>query len=653
MTTASQALEVRRRRATTTRRVVADVTGDRRRLLRIVVDAGIWWAALYGAAMLRLDFNPARLDAFHLVLLVPVAIVLQICFGLLTGLYRGRWVNGSFDEVGAIAQSVTGVTVVLLGVDLLVPELSGVRRPAPVSAVIGGGILAFLSMGGARYLSRRVLEARRRARLGSRKPAIVFGAGEGGDRIIRAMLYEHGSPYVPVALLDDDPMKQGLIVRGVRVEGTRAELARVASAHGAEALIIAVPTGDGTLVRDLTQLGRDAGLAVRVLPSVNEILGGELHVTDIREPTEADLLGRHKVTTDLASVAEYITGRRVVVTGAGGSIGSELCRQLGRFAPARLVMIDRDEAGLHAVQLSMEGHGLLDSEDLVLLDIRDRERVRRLFTEVRPDVVFHAAALKHLPLLQAHPVEALKSNVWGTLSVLDAAAAAGVGVFVNISTDKAANACNALGYSKRITEALTSHFGRHHPGTWLSVRFGNVLGSRGSVLTTFRAQLEAGQPLTVTDPDVTRFFMTVEEAVQLVIQAGAIGRDGAAMVLDMGEPVRIYDVARQMAASRRPEPPIVFTGLRPGEKLHEELFCAHERPQRSAHELISYVEVPPLAPDPVRRIDPTLPRDELLRLLETLARRIDERTVDALDAETDVDVLIDLTLVDHLDGAAG
>jgi FlaA1/EpsC-like NDP-sugar epimerase len=314
-------------------------------------------------------------------------------------------------------------------------------------------------------------------------------------------------------------------------------------------------------------------------------------------------------------------------------------------------MVDRDEAGLHAVQLSLEGHALLDSDDLVLLDIRDRDRVRHLFTELRPDVVFHAAALKHLPLLQAHPVEALKSNVWGTLAVLDAAAAAGVGVFVNISTDKAANACNALGYSKRIAEALTSHFGRHHPGTWLSVRFGNVLGSRGSVLTTFRAQLEAGQPLTVTDPDVTRFFMTVEEAVQLVIQAGAIGRDGAAMVLDMGEPVRIYEVARQMAASRQPEPPIVFTGLRPGEKLHEELFCAHERPQRSAHELISYVEVPPLAPDVVRLIDPTLPRDELLGLLEALARRIDDRTVDDLDDRDDV--VIELTLVDHLDGTAG
>lgn len=652
MTTVSQALDVRRRGAAA-RRVITDIAGDRRRLLRIAADAAIWWAALYGAALLRLDFNPDRLDGFRVALLVPVAVILQALFGVLTGLYRGRWVNGSFDEVAAIAQSVAGVTAALLVFDLAVPTLTGIRRPAPVSAVIGGGILAFLSMGGARYMSRRVIEGRRRRSLGARKPAIVFGAGEGGDRIIRAMLYEQGSPYVPVALLDDDPAKQGLIVRGVRVEGRRGDLARVAAETRAEALVIAVPTGDGGLVRELTQLGRDAGLAVRVLPSVNELLGGDVHVTDIREPTEVDLLGRHKVTTDLAAVAEYLAGRCVVVTGAGGSIGSELCRQIAPFGPARLVMIDRDESGLHAVQLSLEGHALLDSEDLVLLDIRDRERVRRLFAEVQPDVVFHAAALKHMPLLQAHPVEALKSNVWGTLSVLDAAAACGVEVFVNISTDKAANACNALGYSKRIAEALTSHFGLHHPGTWVSVRFGNVLGSRGSVLTTFRAQLEAGGPLTVTDPDVTRFFMTVEEAVQLVIQAGAIGRDGAAMVLDMGEPVRIHDVARQLAATRTPEPRIVFTGLRPGEKLHEELFCEHEQPQQSAHELISYVEVPALDPDVVRLIDPAMARDELLTLLACLARRIDARTADVETGGVGREAVLDLTLVEQLDPAAG
>ena len=365
---------------------------------------------------------------------------------------------------------------------------------------------------------------------------------------------------------------------------------------------------------------------MKVVPSVRELLGGEVHVGDLREPTEADLLGRHKVQTDLQSVSDYVRGRTVVVTGAGGSIGSELCRQLSAFAPGRLVMVDRDESGLHGVQLSLEGRALLDSDSLILLDIRDRTRVARLFGDIKPDVVFHAAALKHLPLLQAHPSEALKSNVWGTLSVLDASASAGVSHFVNISTDKAANSANVLGYSKRIAEGLTSSFGQRFPGRYLSVRFGNVLGSRGSVLTAFRSQLERGGPLTVTHPEVSRYFMTIEEAVQLVIQAGAIGGDGHAMVLDMGDPVLIYDVARQLAASRRPEVPIEFTGLRPGEKLHEDLFCSDESPNQSAHDLIRYVDVPALDPDRVRDLDPTGTHAEVIDILTGLVNDIDRRT---------------------------
>jgi FlaA1/EpsC-like NDP-sugar epimerase len=339
------------------------------------------------------------------------------------------------------------------------------------------------------------------------------------------------------------------------------------------------------------------------------------------------------------------------VTGAGGSIGSELCRQLSAFGPEKLIMVDRDESGLHSVQLSLEGRALLDSDSLALLDIRDRDRVGRLFQEVKPDVVFHAAALKHLPLLEAHPAEAMKSNVWGTLAVLDAAAAVGVTHFVNISTDKAANAANALGYSKRIAEGLTSYFGKHFDGTYLSVRFGNVLGSRGSVLTTFRAQLENGGPLTVTHPDVTRYFMTVEEAVALVIHAGTIGHDGEALVLDMGQPVRIYDVARQLAASKTPKIAIEFTGLRPGEKLHEDLFCAHESPRQSSHELIRSVDVPEVDPCRVRDLDPTQYRAAVLDTLATMARAIDERTKPGANDSKDSSskVILDLVATEALD----
>ena len=592
-----------------------------KRVLRIAADALAWTFGLYLASLLRLDLNVTRLDEFSVGLLIPFAIVVQTAIGWWTGLYRGWWVNGSFEEVAAVGRTTLLSTIALVLIDQVFPG----DRPAPISAVVGGGIIAFVCMGASRYLTRELLERKRRDMTSSRDRAIVFGAGDGGQRIIRAMLFDSGSQYVPVALLDDDPDKRNLTIRGIRVVGTRKDIPAIASLHGAKALVIAVPNADSSLIRELSNLALSAGLEIRLVPSGRELFGNDISVSDLRSPTEADLLGRHKVVTNLDDVSGYIRGRIVVVTGAGGSIGSELCRQLSVFQPGRLIMVDRDESGLHAVQLSLEGRALLDSDSLVLLDIRDRNRVARLFAEIAPDVIFHAAALKHLPLLQAHPAEALKSNIWGTLSVLDAAAAANVSHFVNISTDKAANACSALGYSKRVAEALTSYFGATQDGRYLSVRFGNVLGSRGSVLTSFRTQLENGGPITVTHPDVTRYFMTIEEAVQLVIQAGAIGDDGQSLVLEMGDPVRIYDVARQLAASRIPEVAIEFTGLRPGEKLHEDLFCANETPKFSGHNLIQSVDVPNLNPLHVRNLDPTGPREEVMEILRSLVASIDAR----------------------------
>ncbi|GAA1773546.1 hypothetical protein GCM10009681_51280 [Luedemannella helvata] len=314
-----------------------------------------------------------------------------------------------------------------------------------------------------------------------------------------------------------------------------------------------------------------------------------------------ELLGRGQVDTGLDAMAGYLDGKRVLVTGAGGSIGSELCRQISRHHPAELMMLDRDETGLHAVQFSLHGRALLDSPELILADLRDADEIARVVRRRRPDVIFHAAALKHLTLLERHPAEAIKTNVWGTLTVLEAAR--DVERFVNLSTDKAAQPSSVLGYSKRITERLTAHAAAAYDGTFLSVRFGNVLGSRGSALTAFRAQVAAGGPITVTHPDVTRYFMTVQEAVQLVIHAGVIGGDGEALVLEMGKPVRIVDVARQLAR-RAPSPvEIVFTGLRPGEKMHEELFGPDECDIRPRHPLISHVTVPPLDPAEVRVID--------------------------------------------------
>jgi FlaA1/EpsC-like NDP-sugar epimerase len=390
-------------------------------------------------------------------------------------------------------------------------------------------------------------------------------------------------------------------------------------------MIIAIPSAGSVLIRELTEYAEAAGLTVRVLPPVSELFTVQVRVTDIRPITQADLLGRRAIDTDFESMAEYITGRRVLVTGAGGSIGSELCRQLYQYAPAELIMLDRDESGLHQVQLSIEGSALLNSRALVVCDIRDVDALRNVFDEHRPEVVFHAAALKHLSLLEMWPAEAIKTNVTGTLNVLTVAHETGVAQLVNISTDKAADPTSVLGYTKRLAERLTATIGKVTRGEFISVRFGNVLGSRGSVLTVFDAQVAAGGPVTITDPEATRYFMTVQEAVQLTIQAGALGQRGQVLILEMGEPVRIADVANRLIAQSPRPVSIIYTGLRRGEKLHEALFGADDSVKHKVHPLIVSADVPTIELDALQNINVQLRAEELhevlIRLCNTAALR--------------------------------
>ncbi len=446
-----------------------------------------------------------------------------------------------------------------------------------------------------------------------------MGAGEGATQVIRAMLRSPSSPYVPVALLDDDPAKRALQIMGVPMAGNRRAMAEVVRRFRADTVVIAIPSADARLIQALTDLAEPLNVDVKVVPRVVELFGRTVRVEDIRPVSHADLLGRREIAIDLAAVAGYLEGRRVLVTGAGGSIGSELCRQVAQFNPAHLIMLDRDESGLHAVQLSLDGRGMLDDRNLVVADIRDQQRLDEVFAEHKPQVVFHAAALKHLPLLEMHPSEALKTNILGTYQILQTAIRHNVDRLVNISTDKAADPCSVLGYSKRITERLTAAADAAAPGTYTSVRFGNVLGSRGSVLTAFAAQVEAGGPITVTDPEVNRYFMTVQEAVRLVVQAGALDSHGEVLVLDMGEPVRIADVAKRIAESAGRHIQIVYTGLRPGEKLAEVLLGPDEPDHRPNHPLISQAPVPPLDGAVLSLLDPSSPRSDLIAVLRWLA----------------------------------
>jgi FlaA1/EpsC-like NDP-sugar epimerase/dTDP-4-amino-4,6-dideoxygalactose transaminase/lipopolysaccharide/colanic/teichoic acid biosynthesis glycosyltransferase len=585
---------------------------------RIGADALAWMGGLFSAVLLRYDFDADRVDWPGYAVLAAAAVALQVVVGVATGLYLGRWRLASFDEVSALGRAVVGVTGALC-----LAELGQARRFIPLSAVVGGGIIAFILMGAARYAVRRHDDACRRPTGPDVRRLLVFGAGDAGAQIVASLLRDPSSPYLPVALLDDDPFKRHLRIMGVPVVGGRTGIAEAAVDHHADTLLVALPSASARLIRELSELAHQAGLDVKVLPGLSELVGGHVAVSDIRTPTPGDFLGRQPVDTDLASIAHSLQGKRVLVTGAGGSIGSELCRQVARFGPEELIMVDRDEEALHAVQLSLEGRALLDSPDLVLLDLRDGDGVERLLRDRCPEVIFHAAALKHLPLLERFPGEAVQSNVWATARLLAAAVDVGVEKFVNISTDKAADPVSVLGYSKRIAERLTAYYAERAFGSYVSVRFGNVLGSSGSVLVAFRAQIKAGGPVTVTHPDVTRYFMTVHEAVQLVIQAAAVNdpqepgdrrdprmappqRPGRVMVLDMGEPVRIDDVARRMIAEAGGGVDIVYTGLRPGEKLDETLFAGGERVVRRVHPLIASVHVPALDPAAVGALDPGL-----------------------------------------------
>lgn len=598
------------------RNLMQRATGQRF-LVQVVIDCAAWTVALWLATYFRYEMAASEVSLIDVFSVSALACLLQLVLGRASGLYVHRWRYGTYEEISATMKVVLMVAPVIIVANLLWPY----SHALPTSATISAGFISLMFMFSARFVWRYQREGWSRAADEGRGRAIVIGAGEGGLQIVSAML--KSGPWHPVAILDDNRDLKNLRVKGVPVCGDRNAMQEVARRFNADAAIIAIPSASSEDIRDLAELADNAGLEVMILPPVGELFGTGVGVSDIRPLTEADLLGRREISLDIESVAGYLTGKRVLVTGAGGSIGSELCRQIHRFAPSSLIMLDRDESALQAVQLSIEGRSLLNTRQLVIGCIRDKERMAQVFAEHQPHVVFHTAALKHLPLLEMYPEEGWKTNVSGTQNLLELAGEFKVERFVNISTDKAADATSVLGETKRAAERLTAHASKKESGTYLSVRFGNVLGSRGSVLPLFRNQIEQGGPVTVTHPEITRFFMTIPEACGLVIQAGALDSDGEVLVLDMGEPVKIASLAKRLIAESGKRVEIVYTGLRDGEKLHEVLFSDDELGGPSEHPLIMRVDVPAISPVDVFDLR-----------IDRAANVIDLRTQDDLKAAT-------------------
>jgi FlaA1/EpsC-like NDP-sugar epimerase len=561
---------------------------DRNRIFQLTWDAIAWILAVPIATLLRYEWNPPSSSIANAVRAGIVLAILQTVISLFMQALNGRYVIGSFDEIFGV---VTSALIVSTLFAIVLISLGGTFLPRTIS--ITSMVFADLLMLGGRFAVRSIRQNGVLSKNGQR--VLIYGAGDSGEQIVRQMIKDPASEYFPVGFIDDNPTKRNLRIHGFRVLGNLNQLTAIVKRLGVATVVVSIANIDREKLVLIDELCTELQIQLSVIPTTSQLVGGEVRLRDISEITNEDLLGRNPIATDEEGIRKFLEGKRVLITGAGGSIGSEIARQIYKYQPSFLGILDRDESAIHEVQLTIEGEGLLNSEGLILADIRDEFKILELFNEIKPQVVFHAAALKHLTLLERYPMEAYKTNVLGTLNVLRAAEKSGVDVFVNISTDKAAEPSSVLGKSKLITERLTSHFSGQSGKKFLSVRFGNVLGSRGSVLTTFRYQISKGGPVTVTHPDVTRYFMTIPEAVHLVLQAAVIGESSETLILDMGNPVKIVDVAKQLIDKSGKRIEIVFTGLRPGEKLDEILIGGTENAVKRSHPKISHSKVEPLA----------------------------------------------------------
>lgn len=550
-----------------------------RKILLLLLDIGLISLAVFLAFLLRFDGQIPSQHFLNVLGMICVALIVSLPVFFLLRLYSFSWTYVSTTELILLVKA-TALSFLFSGAFLFILKDQLIFQGFPRSTFFLSYILIFLFCGGIRLSKRLYLQIFRKG-IEEKSRTLIVGAGDAGEQIARSALLLKNSPYFPVGFVDDSAAKQGELIHGIRVLGKICDIPRITEDYNIEEMIIALPSGGTTVIKKTVEIGRKAGLRkIKVIPSFSEIITGEASINSIRDVQIEDLLQRKPVVLDTKLIKNFILGKSVLITGAAGSVGSELCRQVAKFNPSLLLLLDQDETGIFNISEELKDAFPKLNFSALICDIQEEKKVKKIFNQYRPNIIFHAAAYKHVPLMEEHPDEAVRNNIFGTKIVAEASLRSGVEKFIFISTDKAVNPVSVMGITKRIGEIICQVLNQKNNTKFISVRFGNVLDSRGSVIPIFREQIKKGGPLEVTHPEMKRYFMVISEACLLVMQAGAIGEGGEVFVLDMGEPIKILDLAKEMIRFSGLEPdkdiPIVFTEPRPGEKLFEEILTAEE-----------------------------------------------------------------------------
>jgi len=593
----------------------------------VVSDIFLISFSIYLAFFLRFEGQIPSQYFGDILLMLSVTLILALPIFYLNKLYSFSWSYVSAEELISLIKATT-LVFAFLGVFLFFFKDYPVLIGFPRSTFFMSYFLIILLSGGIRFAKRIYLLLFRKKTKHKKERTLIVGAGDAGEQILRSILSAQSNIFEPVGFVDDSPVKQGVLIHGVKVMGKIDDIPRIIKEQRIESMIVALPSADSFVIRKAVEQARKAGIKnIKIVPTLTEIVDGKVSIADLKELKIEDLLGREPISFDFEAIRKFIQDKKILITGAAGSIGSELCRQIAKFKPALLIALDQDETGIFNIAQEMKSQFPSLKFETIIGDILDKEKMEYVFEKFRPQIVFHAAAYKHVPLMEAHPDEAVKNNIFGTKTIAELAVKFGTEKFVFISTDKAVNPTSVMGATKRVGEMICQSLNKEGSCRFVAVRFGNVLDSRGSVIPVFKEQIKKGGPVRVTHPEMKRYFMMIQEACLLVMQAAEMGKGGEVFVLDMGKPIKIIDLARELIRLSGLEPdkdiPIVFSGPRPGEKFFEDILTAEEGTETTHRDRIFIAKL--------AEVDKEKLESQLSRLKEVLHQRNKEAIIKMLE----------------------